>query len=239
MTDGQSHKIGQPHGDIACFSFHPRKVMSTGDGGMITTRNADWDRQCRLLRQHAMSVPDTVRHSSNAVIFESYPTLGYNYRMTDIQAAVGREQLRKLPRMIEQRRHVAARYRELLEDVAGVTVPHEPSWARSNWQSYCIGLPPGADQREVMQAMLDSAVSTRRAIMCSHREEAYSSAPRRHALGISEWAQDRCVLLPLYAEMSDAEQLQVVAALRKALATPDSPRAAPEPARAGNAATSP
>ena len=241
VTDGQSHKIGQPHGDIACFSFHPRKVMSTGDGGMITTRNADWDRQCRLLRQHAMSVPDTVRHSSNAVIFESYPTLGYNYRMTDIQAAVGREQLRKLPRMIEQRRHVAARYRELLEDVAGVTVPHEPSWARSNWQSYCIGLPPGADQREVMQAMLDSAVSTRRAIMCSHREEAYSSAPRRHALGISEWAQDRCVLLPLYAEMSDAEQLQVVAALRKALATPDSPRSAraTEPARAGNAATSP
>jgi perosamine synthetase len=240
-ADGPSRKIGQPHGDIACFSFHPRKVMSTGDGGMITTRNAHWDRQCRLLRQHAMSVPDTVRHSSNAVIFESYPTLGYNYRMTDIQAAVGREQLRKLPRMIEQRRHVAARYRELLEDIAGVTVPHEPSWARSNWQSYCIGLPPAADQRAVMQSMLDSAVSTRRAIMCSHREAAYSSAPRRHSLGISEWAQDHCILLPLYAEMSDAEQLQVVAALRKALATPDSARAtrAPEPARAGNATASP
>ncbi len=82
---------------MACFSFHPRKVISTGDGGMLTTRHADWDRQFRLLRQHAMSVPDTVRHGSTQVIFESYPTVGYNYRMTDIQAAVGREQLKRLP----------------------------------------------------------------------------------------------------------------------------------------------
>src|SRR5262249_8533062 len=89
--NGRWEKIGRPHGDIACFSFHPRKVMSTGDGGMITTSNADWDARCRLLRQHGMSVPDTVRHGANTVIFESYPVLGYNYRMTDIQAAVGRE----------------------------------------------------------------------------------------------------------------------------------------------------
>src|SRR5262249_37561921 len=80
-------RIGRPHGDIACFSFHPRKVVSTGDGGMITTTNAEWDAACRLLRQHGMSVPDTVRHGSSSVIFESYPILGYNYRMTDIQAA--------------------------------------------------------------------------------------------------------------------------------------------------------
>ena len=89
-------RIGKPHGDAACFSFHPRKLVSTGDGGMITTK-PDWDKQFRLWRQHAMSVPDTVRHSSNEVIFETYPELGFNYRMTDIQAAVGREQLKKLP----------------------------------------------------------------------------------------------------------------------------------------------
>ncbi len=87
--NGRWEKIGKPQGDVACFSFHPRKVISTGDGGMITTRHSDWDRQFRLLRQHAMSVPDTVRHGSAEVIFESYPVLGYNYRMTDIQAAVG------------------------------------------------------------------------------------------------------------------------------------------------------
>jgi len=86
--DGRWEKIGKPHGDVACFSFHPRKVISTGDGGMITTANPEWDRKFRLLRQHAMSVPDTVRHASNRVIFERYPSLGYNYRMTDIQAAV-------------------------------------------------------------------------------------------------------------------------------------------------------
>ena len=108
---------------------------------MITTANPDWDRQFRLLRQHAMSVPDTVRHGSAQVIFESYPTVGYNYRMTDIQAAVGREQLKRLPAIVAERRDLAARYGELLADVPGLGLPHEPSWARSNWQSYCVQLP--------------------------------------------------------------------------------------------------
>jgi perosamine synthetase len=94
---GGWEKVGKPHADAACFSFHPRKVISTGDGGMITTRHADWDARFRLLRQHAMSVPDTVRHRAMQVVFESYPVLGYNYRLTDIQAAVGRQQLARLP----------------------------------------------------------------------------------------------------------------------------------------------
>ena len=137
LWDGQWQKIGRPHGDVACFSFHPRKIVSTGDGGMLTTRHADWDKQFRLLRQHAMSVPDTVRHGSDQVIFESYPTVGYNYRMTDIQAAVGREQLKRLPGIVRERRELAARYRELLAPIAGLGLPHEPAWARSNWQSFC------------------------------------------------------------------------------------------------------
>src|SRR3989441_2841672 len=123
---GQWEKIGRPHADIACFSFHPRKVMSTGDGGMITTSSAEWDARFRLLRQHGMSVPDTVRHAANQVIFESYPILGYNYRMTDIQAAVGREQLRRLPEIFAARRAMADRYTSLLSRVPGLGVPHEP-----------------------------------------------------------------------------------------------------------------
>ncbi len=83
-----------------CFSFHPRKIISTGDGGMLTTHNAAYDKQFKLLRQHGMSVPDTVRHGSNQVIFETHPVLGYNYRMTDIQAAVGREQLKRVPEIV-------------------------------------------------------------------------------------------------------------------------------------------
>ncbi len=210
-------RIGAPHGDIACFSFHPRKVISTGDGGMITTRHADWDKQFRLLRQHAMSVPDTVRHGASQVIFESYPTVGYNYRMTDIQAAVGREQLKRLQQTVRQRRELAARYRELLCGQADLVLPVEPDYGRTNWQSYCVRLVGNVDQRGVMQAMLDLNVSTRRGIMCSHREPAYGGEGVRHALPHSERAQDHCVLLPLYPQMSADDQGRVVANLRHAV----------------------
>ena len=213
---GNWEKIGKPHADIACFSFHPRKVISTGDGGMITTANAEWDKSFRLLRQHAMSVPDTVRHGANQVIFESYPTVGYNYRMTDIQAAVGREQLRRLPKILELRRALANRYRGLLADVPGLELPSEPDWARTNWQSYCVRLPHGCDQRRVMQHMLDEGISTRRGIMCSHRESAYSELPLRHPLTQSELAQDHCVLLPLYPQMTPEEQERVANSFRQA-----------------------
>ena len=139
--NGEWEKIGKPHADVACFSFHPRKVVSTGDGGMLTTPHADWDARFRLLRQHAMSIPDTVRHGSPQVLFESYPIVGYNYRMTDIQAAVGREQLKRLDGIVRQRRALADRYRTLLARIPRLRLPHEPDDARSNWQSYAVRLP--------------------------------------------------------------------------------------------------
>jgi len=219
LWEGRWEKIGRPHGDIACFSFHPRKVISTGDGGMITTRNAEWDGCFRLWRQHAMSVPDTVRHGASQVIFESYPTLGYNYRMTDIQAAVGREQLARVPGIVARRRALADRYGALLADIPGLRLLVEPDWARTNWQSYCVGLPPGYDQQQIMQAMLDEGVSTRRGIMCSHREEACKDIPLRQPLPQSELAQDHCLLLPLYPQMTPDEQEGVAAALRRATDT--------------------
>jgi perosamine synthetase len=208
-------RVGKPRGDVACFSFHPRKVISTGDGGMITTGNQDWDRQFRLLRQHSMSIPDTVRHGSDQVIFESYPMVGYNYRMTDIQAAVGREQLKRLPDMVAERRELAAAYRQLLSDIPELELPHEPAWARTNWQSYCVRLPMGSSQRKVMQALLDAGISTRRGIMCSHREDAYRDLPLRRPLPSSEQAQDECILLPLYCGMTGEEQQRVAAGLSK------------------------
>jgi perosamine synthetase len=212
-TDAGWERIGRPHGDIACFSFHPRKVVTTGDGGMLTTANAEWDRQFRLWRQHGMSVPDTVRHGATTVIFESYPVVGFNYRMTDLQAAIGRKQLERLPDIIERRRRLAVRYRDRLSDTP-FAPPHEPEWARSNWQSYCVRLPDRAGQREVMQRLLDRGIATRRGIMCAHREAAYADLATPHSLTESEQAQDRCMLLPLYTQMTDAEQDQVVAALR-------------------------
>jgi perosamine synthetase len=209
-------RIGKPHGDVACFSFHPRKVMSTGDGGMITTANPEWDARCRLLRQHGMSVPDTVRHGASQVIFESYPVLGYNYRMTDIQAAVGREQLERLPEIVAARRRLAARYGALLAEVPGLSLPEEPAWARSNWQSFCVRLPGRCDQRAVMQALLDQGVASRRGIMCSHREPVYRGGTPPSGLPESEAAQDHAIILPLYPQMTAEEQEQVATALRNA-----------------------
>jgi dTDP-4-amino-4,6-dideoxygalactose transaminase len=217
---GNWERIGKPHGDAACFSFHPRKVLSTGDGGMVTTRHKDWDAKLRLWRQHSMSVPDTVRHGSPKVIFESYPEIGYNYRLTDVQAAIGREQLKRLPDLISRRREMAARYGALLSDIPGLIVPHEPEWARSNWQSYSVRLPAGVSQVAVMQAMLDVKIATRRGIMCSHREPAYVQKEPWRASGTlteSERTQEECVLLPLFHTLTPDEQESVATQLRAAI----------------------
>jgi perosamine synthetase len=210
--DGAWQRIGRPHGDIACFSFHPRKLLSTGDGGMLTTRSADLDRAFRLLRQHGMSVPDAVRHSSNQVIFEEYPVAGYNYRMTDIQAAIGREQLKRLPAIVARRRELAARYAAGLGSVDELVVPREPCWARSNWQSYAVRIGAGIDQRRFMQRMLDAGIATRRGVMNAHRERAYPAGTWRAAgsLTQSEEAQDTTVILPLFHQLTEEDQDRVV-----------------------------
>lgn len=216
--NGQWEAIGKPHGDIACFSFHPRKVITTGEGGMLTTADAELDRKFRLLRQHGMSVPDIVRHGSQCVIFEEYVLVGYNYRMTDIQAAIGRKQLERLPQLIARRRALASRYAELLGNIEGLRLPFEPEWGRSNWQSYCVRLPDRMDQRATMQSLLDQGIATRRGIMCSHRESPYADTEPRHKLRHSELAQDHAILLPLYAQMDSADQERIADAVRGELA---------------------
>jgi dTDP-4-amino-4,6-dideoxygalactose transaminase len=227
---GQWQKIGKPHADIACFSFHPRKVVTTGDGGMLTTNDPEYDRKFRLWRQHGMSVTDAVRHGSKQVIYEGYPELGYNYRMTDLQAALGRVQLRRLPGLVARRRQLAAQYRQCLGDfnIAGLRPPVEPSWARTNWQSYCIKLPDWLDQRATMQSLLDLGISTRRGVMNIHREQAYAaSGTHRIAahLDRSIEAQETTIILPLYVQMSDADLERVVDAIRDVAAALDRPAA--------------
>jgi len=215
--NGSWERIGKPRGLIACFSFHPRKVITTGEGGMLTTADAELDRRFRLLRQHGMSVPDTVRHGSPQVIFEDYLLVGFNYRMTDVQAAVGRKQLERLPELVARRRALASRYSDLLGNIDGLRLPFEPDWARSNWQSYCVRLPDRLDQRAVMQKLLDQGIATRRGIMCSHREAPYADIERPRDLRQSELAQDHSILLPIYAQMSEDDQQRVTHALRTEL----------------------
>ena len=221
-TDGWQ-RIGRPHGDIACFSFHPRKLLTTGDGGMLTTNEPEYDRLFRLLRQHYMDVFDTVRHGSSEVVFESYPELGFNYRMTDIQASIGRVQLSRLPKIVSSRRKIAQRYTEILAGIVGLGLPEEPAWARSNWQSFCVRLPERCDQRTVMQRMLDAGVATRRGVMCMHREQSYPHGSWRGVsdddggLAHSEYAQDHTVVLPLFSSMNEEQQDRVASELTEAL----------------------
>jgi dTDP-4-amino-4,6-dideoxygalactose transaminase len=162
-----------------------------------------------------MSVSAGVRHDARQVVFEEHPVMGFNYRMTDIQAAVGRVQLQRLPAIVATRRRLVDRYRVLLADIPGLGLPEEPPWARSNWQSFWVQLPDRCDQRTVMQALLDRGVATRRGIMNSHREVPYQR-PLPYHLPHSERAQDRRIIIPLYPQMTDEEQDYVAAELRAA-----------------------
>ena len=218
--DGRWEPVGRPRGRVACFSFHPRKLLSTGDGGMITTSDPALDARFRLLRQHGMSVPDTVRHAATSVIVEHYPVLGYNYRMTDIQAAIGREQLTRLPEIVARRRLLAARYTTRLAGVDGIAVPREPEWARSNWQSYAVRVGAWIDQRRVMQRLLDQGISTRRGVMNVHLESAYPPDTWRRVgpLVNGEEIQETAIVLPLFHQLTEPEQDQVMDALVAAVA---------------------
>jgi perosamine synthetase len=214
-VEGAWAKIGQPHGTIACFSFHPRKIVTTGDGGMTTTRDPELDRRFRLLRQHGMNVSDVVRHSAKQVIFEEYVEVGFNYRMTDIQAAVGRVQLRRLPEFLRQRRCLANRYTEALAEMSGLEPPAIPDYCRPNFQAYPVRVtdeyPLSRD--ELMQSLLEQGISTRRGIMNAHQEAPYASPMR--SLPHSEAARDGVILLPLYSQMTDEEQDYVIEALKR------------------------
>jgi dTDP-4-amino-4,6-dideoxygalactose transaminase len=216
--DGAWQRIGRPHGTVACFSFHPRKLLSTGDGGMVTTNDAGIAAQLRLLRQHGMSVPDVVRHAAPTVIFEEYPIVGFNYRMTDIQGAIGREQLKRLPAIVERRRQLAARYTEAFRASPDIIPPAEPPWARSNWQSYAVRV-PRQRQRDIMQRLLDAGISTRRGVMNTHREAAYPPGTWRSVgpLTRSEEAQDSAIMLPLFHQLTEDDQERVIAALQQAV----------------------
>ena len=210
--------IGSNHwSSLVCFSFHPRKIISTGDGGMITTDRADYAAKLRLLRQHGMSVNDLQRHGSKTVIVEEYPILGYNYRLTDVQAALGLAQLRRVPAIVARRREIAARYDAAFAPLPGVTIFREPAHARWNQQSYLIRFPRAtlAARDEFMQQLLNKGIASRRGIMSIHREGAYTSRFGPQHFPASESASDQCVCLPLYTQMTDEEINRVISTVQR------------------------
>jgi dTDP-4-amino-4,6-dideoxygalactose transaminase len=228
--NGAWEKIGRPNGHAACFSFHPRKVLTTGEGGMITTRDADLASRLRRLRSHGIDIDADIRHRSGLVI-ERYLEPGFNYRMTDIQAAIGRAQLAGLPGVVARRRELAERYAERLRRIPGLGIPDEPDWARSNWQSYCVALPPACDQLRVMRHLAAEGIASRRGILCAHREPAYPPGTWSCTSGSgvcdcagdgckrlkrSEQAQDRTIQIPLFGAMSEHDLDDVADALAAA-----------------------
>jgi perosamine synthetase len=215
----KGHKIGS-HSDLVCFSLHPRKVISTGDGGMITTNSEAIRDRLKLLRQHGMSVNDRVRHSSSKIIFEDHLEVAYNYRLTDIQAAVGIKQLEKLDWIISERRKIAEKYYKAFKDIKEIILPIEKEGYFSNYQSYSIYLKPECkiSRNDLMQLLLDKGISTRRGIMTSHRETAYKNKMQGLSLPVSEDLCDRSIIIPLYIPMKDEDVDFVISEFRKALA---------------------
>ncbi len=201
----------------------PRKVISTGDGGFVTTNREDYYLRMKLLRQHGMSVNDRVRHESAKVIFEDHVEVGYNYRMTDIQAAVGIKQLEKLDWIVGERRKIAMQYHEAFKDIDFIRLPIEEQGYFSNYQSYSIYLKDTCpvSRNELMQKMLDAGVSTRRGIMTSHRETAYKAECAGLSLPVSENAADSSIILPLYVPMSTEDIKKVIETFKANILVPE------------------
>ncbi len=210
----KGRKVGG-HGITACFSLHPRKVITTGEGGMITTDNADFAERLKKFRNHGMSVSAIERHRSDTVIMESYPEIGYNFRMTDIQAAMGIAQLKRLPFILEKRREKAGYYDGELKKIPCIRVPSFSDYIDHNYQSYWIEILESAPvSRDVfMEKLLEEGIITRRGIMAIHTEPCYSGF-RGKELPVTERISRNTVLLPLYPDMTDKEQAFVINAVR-------------------------
>ena len=210
-------KIGS-HSDFVCFSFHPRKVITTGDGGMITTPSQKYAERLKLLRQHGMSINDRVRHNAKKVMMEEHIEIGYNFRMTDIQAAVGIKQLERLDWIVAERRKIAEYYLEHLKDLNCIELPDEGEFKKTNYQSFAIILKENCkiSRNDLMQKMLDEGIATRRGIMTSHREKAYKHFPKIE-LPRTERYCDNSILIPLFVPMEETQILFIIKTIRALL----------------------
>ena len=209
---GASYK-GRPIGSLsamACFSLHPRKVITTGEGGIVAVRDKAVADRLRQLRQHAMSVSDLARHNTTKVVLEAYPEPAFNYRMTDMQAALGLCQLEILDEVLERRRVLAGRYNAAIERIPHLEAPYDPPYATRTWQSYCVRVGPGSsvERTELMQRLLDDGIVTRKGVMAIHEEEAY---PGDHiGLQHTEAAARDVLMLPLFPGLTFEQQDYVI-----------------------------
>jgi perosamine synthetase len=208
------------HGHLTCFSFHPRKTISLGEGGMLMTDDPAVAEHARRLRSHGASVSDHARHQSKGLVSEEYREIGYNYRMTDVQAAIGIEQLTKLDRFLARRRQIARRYDDAFASVPAIQVPARPSYAEHAYQSYAIQLTPESriDRESFMTALIAAGVSCRRGIAPIHLEPVYRGTVPAVSLPVTEHVSAQSVFLPMFAGLADDDQQRVVDAVRHLVA---------------------
>jgi dTDP-4-amino-4,6-dideoxygalactose transaminase len=211
---------GRPIGarNLVALSFHPRKLLTTGEGGMLLTGDEALARRLRRLREHGMAVSAHERHVSRTVVLEAYEELGFNYRMTDLQAAVGLVQLSKLEAMVAERRSLADQYREALDGVPGLTLPADPPYGTTNYQAYIVRLDDDmpVDRDVVMQELLDQGIASRRGIMAAHLEPACAELPAPE-LPVTDFLTRRSLILPLFHGMEAIHVERVAEALTRAV----------------------
>ena len=198
---------------ITIFSLHARKVVTTGEGGMILTNDRALAARLRMLRHQGMSLSDFERHAAGPTTFESYPEIGYNFRITDIQAAIGLCQLERFDDLLARRRKVANRYIAALANHLSVEPPYVPAHVTPNWQSFQVRVRPNSpvDRNTVMERLHAEGIGTRRGVMASHLEPPYKSLGYR--LPATERAAAECLQLPMHSGMTEADADVVLAAI--------------------------
>jgi dTDP-4-amino-4,6-dideoxygalactose transaminase len=211
---------GRPVGstaEITVWSFHPRKVLTTGEGGMLTTVHSDWAARARGLREHAMSVSAADRHASVFPPEEEYTEVGFNFRMTDLQAALGLVQLSRLQEIVARRRELAARYQAAIAELPALRAVADPPYGRSNFQSFWVELLPGSGvtREGLLERLAEAGISARRGIMAAHRQPPYRDSAPAGGLPATERLTDSTVILPLFHSLTEADQDRVIGVLQE------------------------
>jgi dTDP-4-amino-4,6-dideoxygalactose transaminase len=209
---------GCAHSDIAIFSFHPVKIVTSGEGGMATTNDPDLARDMELFRSHGVTRDPSLMETTDEGPWRyDMVALGFNYRLTDIQARLGVAQMRRLDEFIERRNRLARRYDELLPDLPLVR-PEHPHDGRSAWHLYVVQT-IRHDRRQVFEALRAGGIGVNVHYIPVHLQPYYRRLGFKPGdFPAAEAYYKQAITIPLFAAMTDAEQDTVVARLREALA---------------------
>jgi dTDP-4-amino-4,6-dideoxygalactose transaminase len=206
-------------GDAGCFSFHPRKAITTGEGGMVITNDEEIYKKIKTLRDHGAQVSDLERHRKGEFALPEYNMVGYNYRMTDIQGTLGIVQMRKLDMILEKRRNLARRYNEELKDIEWLILPQEPEGYKHTYQSYVVIVKEEApfSRDELASRLIKKGVSVRQGTHAVHTLGYYR---KKYDIKLKDFpnslkAHNQSLTLPLYFTMNDEEQGYVINSIKE------------------------